>query len=164
MLSLGMEGIVAQIYVAASGAAEMQQLGSVEALAACGLRGDRYANRTGYWCGVDECQVTLIEGEILVRIAEDTGLTIKTGEHRRNIVTWGIRLYHLLGKQFTVGQAVFEYDRPRPPCSHIQAVTGQPGMVKALFSQRGGIGARVLKSGVIRVNDPISVLAREIRV
>jgi len=157
-----MEGVVAQIYIADYQGKPIQQLASVEAVANRGLEGDRYFNRTGYWCGVDECQVTLIEGEFLVRIFEDTNLSVKLGEHRRNIVTWGIRLHQLLGRQFSIGRAIFAYDRPRPPCIHLQAQSNQPGLAKALMGQRGGIGARVLKSGLIQVNDPIAVLTEEL--
>jgi MOSC domain-containing protein YiiM len=124
------------------------------------LRGDRYSNRTGYWSGVDECQVTFIEAEILDRIIEETGLNVGAGEHRRNIVTRGIRLAQLLGKRFAVGKALFEYDRPRPPCQHVQSLTA-PGMARALFGQRGGIGARVVRSGFIQVGDGVVVAGEE---
>jgi len=156
MLSLGMQGVVERIYVAAGGGDPMQELDGVEVLRGCGVRGDRYLNRTGYWSGVDECQITFIEGEILDRIVEETGLKVWAGEHRRNIVTRGIRLAQLLGSRFAIGNALFEYDRPRPPCSHIQSLSA-PGLAKALFGQRGGIGARVVKSGLIRVGDPVEV-------
>jgi MOSC domain-containing protein YiiM len=151
-----MVGAVERIFIAPYSGEPMQESAAVEALMDCGLRGDRYVRRTGYWSGVDECQVTLIEGEVLDSIAEDTGLDILSGEHRRNLVTRGIRLSQLIGRRFAVGQAIFEYDRPRPPCPHIQALT-RPGTARALFGQRGGIGARVLQSGFIQVNDGIWV-------
>jgi MOSC domain-containing protein YiiM len=157
MLSLGMEGKVERIFIAPNSGEPMIELESVEAVLGCGLRGDRYLNRTGHWSGVDECQVTLIEAEILERIAEDTGLPLLAGEHRRNLVTRGVRLPQLLGKQFAVGQAVFEFHRPRPPCSHLHALT-QAGTASALFGQRGGIGARVVRTGLIQVNDLIAVV------
>jgi MOSC domain-containing protein YiiM len=157
MLSFGMEGVVERIFVADYSGNPMQELANVEAIMGCGLRGDRYVIQTGFWSGVDECQVTLIEGEILANIAEDTGLPILAGEHRRNIVTRGIRLQQLLGKRFAVGEALFEFERSRPPCAHIQVLT-PPGTAKALFGQRGGIGARVLKSGWICAGDPIRVV------
>jgi len=156
MLSLGMEGTAEHIYIAPHGGDPMQELASVEALEGRGLQGDRYANQTGYWSGVDECEVTLIESEILGCIAEDAGLAVAAGEHRRNLVTRGIRLAQLLGKRFRIGTAVLEYDRPRPPCPHIQTLT-QEGMTRALFGQRGGIGARIVKSGSIQLHDTIMV-------
>lgn len=161
-LSFSMRGVVEHIFIAPKSGEPMCELTQVAALRGCGLRGDRYMSRTGYWCGVDECQVTFIEGEILDRIAEDHGLMLGQGQHRRNIVTRGIRLAQLLGKTFAVGDAVFEYDRPRPPCSHLQSLHSR-AVVRVLFGQRGGIGARVVKSGLIRTQDEIFVLGHDPR-
>ena len=58
-----MNGIVEKIYIAPAGGANMQALEEAEALAAQGLRADRYCQRAGYWSGVDECEGTLIEAE-----------------------------------------------------------------------------------------------------
>lgn len=151
-----MQGVVEAIYVAPTGAAPMDAVEEIEAVAGGGIQGDRYMTGKGYWSALDECQVTLIEGEILDRIAAETNTRVTQGEHRRNIVTRGIRLYELKGKQFSVGEAVFEFDRPRPPCAYIQSIT-QPGMTRALLGTNGGICARVVKSGVIRVKDAIIV-------
>ena len=151
-----MNGIVEKIYIAPAGGANMQALEEAEALAEQGLRGDRYCQREGYWSGVDECEVTLIEAECLEEIAATTGIRVENGEHRRNLVTRGVRLESLLGRRFRVGEAVLEYDRPRPPCSYIRSLT-EPGMTKAL-ARRGGICARVIQSGIIRRNDAIVVL------
>ena len=151
-----MQGKVERIYVAPQGGVEMQKVSQVEALAGCGLEGDRYCSRTGYWTAVDECQVTLIAAEDLEDIQRSTSVRVDDGEHRRNLITRGIELESLSGKQFQVGQAVLEYDRPRPPCSYIQSIT-QPGMTKALVG-RSGICARVVQSGLIREEDTIAVL------
>jgi MOSC domain-containing protein YiiM len=152
-----MQGIVEEIYITAEGGAPMERVDEVEAIAYSGLRGDRYMKREGYWSGVDECQVTLIERETLDQIALESEIRVAHGEHRRNIVTRGIRLHELRGKQFAIGDAILEYDRPRPPCGYIQSIT-QHGMTRALRGERGGICARVVKSGVIRANDVIRVL------
>ena len=121
-----------------------------------GLEGDRYKEGTGYWTSYgDVCEVTLIEGEDLDEI-ENEGLGVKNGEHRRNIITRGVDLERLRGSRFRIGEAVLEYDRPRPPCKHIQDMT-EPGMTRAL-KRRGGICARVVEGGLIRLRDEISVL------
>ena len=151
-----MQGTVKAIYIVGEGGAPMQKLDQVKALADCGLEGDRYCKRAGYWTGVDECQATLIAAEDLEEITRTTDVRIQNGEHRRNLITRGIRLDSLQGKMFQVGEAVFEYDRPRPPCGYIQEIT-QPGMTQALMG-RGGICARVVRSGLIRVGDSIVVL------
>jgi MOSC domain-containing protein YiiM len=143
------------IFIAPGGSEPMQRLDEVRAIAHRGLEGDRYLTRTGYWSGVDECEVTLIEGEALDDIIDSIGLSVANGEHRRNLVTRGIRLSHLTGRRFTVGEAVFAYDRPRPPCRYIATIT-EPGMTKAL-GKRGGICARVVTSGIVRVGDAVEV-------
>lgn len=151
------KGRVQAIYVARAGGAPMEAVQEVEAVADTGLRGDRYAEQTGYWSGVDECQVTLIEGEMIDQIDSETDVEIEHGEHRRNIITRGVRLFDFAGKRFSVGEAVLEYDRPRPPCRYVEALT-QPGMMAALAGGRGGICARVIESGAIRVNDDIDII------
>lgn len=151
-----MSGAVVKIFVAPGGGVPMQAVEEIEAVAGRGLKGDRYSQRNGYWTDVDECEVTLIESECLEEIRAKAGVSVESGEHRRNIITQGIRLDSLLGKRFQVGTAIFEYDRPRPPCGYIESLTEQ-GMTRALLG-RGGICARVVASGIIRPNDPIEVL------
>lgn len=151
-----MRGIVEEIYIAAGGGAKMERVSQVEAMARSGLSGDRYCGRRGTYSGMDECQVTLIEAEDLEEIAQAMGIHVRNGEHRRNLITRGIKLEDLSGKRFQIGHAVLEYDRPRPPCNYIQSIT-EPGMTRALVG-RGGICARVIQSGVIREKDPLTIL------
>jgi len=151
-----MDGIIKKIFIAAQGGTAMQAVEEVEAIVDGGLHGDRYANSRGYYSGIDECQVTLIESEDLEEIRQTKGLHVENGEHRRNLVTHGIRLESLLGKRFQIGEAMLVYDRPRPPCGYIESIT-EPGMTRALIG-RGGVCARVVKSGKIRTNDPIVIL------
>ncbi len=133
----------------------MRKVDEAEAVAGMGLKGDRYCERTGCYSGGDECQVTLIEAEELEAIAADSGLRVLDGEHRRNIVTRGVRLDALAGHAFRVGDAVLAFDRPRPPCAYIQSIT-EPGMTRALAG-RSGICAQVVKGGIIRPGDDIAV-------
>ena len=56
-----------------------------------------------------------------------------------------------------VGGAVLKYDRPRPSCQSVEALTRR-GMMFALAQGRGGICARVVASGTMRENDSIEVL------
>ena len=137
----------------------MQSVEQIEAVEGSGLRGDRYPEGTGHWVPVDVCQVTLIEGEELARIQSATGVKVLNGEHRRNLVTRGVRLEELLGRRFQVGETVFEYDRPRPPCRYIASIT-EWGMTNALGGS-AGICARVVRAGVIRREDALTVLETE---
>ena len=153
-----LRGTVEEIYITDRGSAPMERVDEVEAVAGKGLSGDRYMLGTGYWSSYDLCQVTLIAAEDVEHIARETDLEITAGQHRRNIITRGIDLDDLAGKTFRVGEALLEYDRPRPPCRYVQSIT-QPGMTKALGG-RAGICCRILESGTIRPNDAIVVTER----
>ena len=151
-------GTVEAIFVGPDGGAPMRRVGTVAAIADHGLEGDRYCDRTGYWSGLDDCQVTLIESEALDDIADQYGVDVSEGQHRRNIVTRGLSFSALPGRYLRVGNAVLAYDRPRPPCRYIESIT-EPGMARALAARRGGICVRVVESGNIGVGDLIQVVA-----
>ena len=123
-----------------------------------GSLGIATARRTGYWSGLDYCQVTLIEGEALDQITETYGVDVTAGQHRRNIVTRGLPFGSLIGVQLSIGEAVLAYDRPRPPCRYLESIT-EPGMTRALAARRGGICMRIVKSGTIGVADVVKVIA-----
>ncbi len=151
-----MNGVVEEIYITPEGSAAMQRVEEVRTIEGCGIEGDRYCEGTGFWTPYgDVCEVTLIESEDLDYIQNELGISVKNGEHRRNVVTSGIRLGDLRRKRFRIGEAVLEYDRPRPPCKHVQDLS-EPGMTRALKG-RGGICARVVEAGRIRVRDVIEV-------
>jgi MOSC domain-containing protein YiiM len=151
-----MEGSVEGIYVARKGSASMERVEEVRTIEGCGIEGDRYCEGTGFWTTYgDVCEVTLISSEDLDYIQSELGIRVKGGEHRRNIVTRGIRLEDLRRKRFRIGEALLEYDRSRPPCRHVQDLS-EPGMTRALKG-RGGICARVVEGGKIRARDTIGV-------
>lgn len=150
-----MRGVVEEIYVTGEGGAAMERVGEAR-LVGGGIEGDRYREGTGYWTGLDYvCEVTLISAEDLEEIEHEHGIRVKDGEHRRNVVVRGLDLDELRGRRFRVGEAVLEYDRPRPPCRHVRELT-EPGMTRALKG-RGGICARVIVPGAIRAGDAIEV-------
>jgi MOSC domain-containing protein YiiM len=151
-----MKGVVEGIYVAREGSATMERVDEARTIEGCGIEGDRYCEGTGFWTPYgDVCEVTLIESEDLDYIQRELGITVENGEHRRNIVTSGIRLGDLRRKRFRIGETMLEYDRPRPPCRHVQELS-EPGMTRALKG-RGGICARVVEAGTIRTQDTIEL-------
>src|ERR1051325_2044079 len=150
-------GVIEKFFITGKGGEPMQPVDEIEAVESKGLRGDRYLKRTGYWTAVDECQVTLIQAEDLDEITRTTPLRVLNGEHRRNLVTRGVSSLELVNQRFQIGEAILEYDRPRPPCTYIQRLTQQPGLTAAL-GHRGGSCARVVRSGKTRVNDAIVTL------
>lgn len=152
-----MTGIVEEIYVTPQGSEDMKLVGEVDTIEGCGIEGDRYCEGTGFWTQYgDVCQVTLISAEDLDYIERELDIHVKNGQHRRNIITRGLDLSDLRGARFKVGEAILEYDRPRPPCRHVQELT-EPGMTRALRG-RGGICARVVRAGKIQSGDIIETV------
>jgi MOSC domain-containing protein YiiM len=152
-----MAGFVQGMFFAPEGGAEMQSVQAVTALEGCGLEGDRYCAGTGHWSRFGRvCEVTFIAAEDLDDIERETGVGVKNGEHRRNVVTRGISLKALRrGERFRVGEVAFEYRGPRSVCRYIERLT-EPGMTQALKG-RGGICASVIENGTVRVGDEIEV-------
>jgi MOSC domain-containing protein YiiM len=155
-MGVWMKGVVEGIYVTPEGSRTMERVDEVTTVEGCGIEGDRYCEGTGFWTRYgDVCQVTLIEAEDLDFIESELGISVRDGQHRRNVVTRGIRLLDLRKKRFRVGEALLEFDRSRPPCRHVQDLS-EPGMTRAL-KNRGGICARVVEAGRIRAHDAIEV-------
>jgi MOSC domain-containing protein YiiM len=151
-----MAGFVQGIFLAPEGGVPMKSVRVATALEGCGLEGDRYCAGTGHWSRFGRvCEVTFIAAED--DIERETGVGVKNGEHRRNVVTRGISLKALRrGERFRVGEVAFEYQGPRSVCRYIERLT-EPGMTQALKG-RGGICARVIENGTVRVGDEIEVL------
>ncbi len=123
-----MAGFVQDIFCAPEGGVEMKSVQAATALENCGLEGDRYCAGTGHWSRFGRvCEVTFIAAEDLDDIERETGVGVKNGEHRRNVVTRGISLKSLRrGERFQVGEVVFEYRGPRSVCRYIEQWTCTP--------------------------------------
>lgn len=122
-----------------------------------GIEGDRYWSEGGTFskASTPDNQVTLIEEEALVAVARDYGVTVKPGETRRNIVTRGVALNHLVGRPFRVGGALLEGLELCEPCGHLAKLT-TPRLREALV-HRGGLRCRIVESGEARPGDAIDV-------
>ena len=131
--------------------APMIKLDSVGAIAGKGLKGDRYASKNG------KRQVTLIQGEHLLAIASLLGReSVEPELLRRNLVVTGINLLALKDKQFQVGSALLEYTGLCHPCSAMETTFGAGGY--NAVRGHGGITARILESGEIKIGDDVSAL------
>ena len=143
------------IYIAESAGQPMRSINTVEAISSQGLVGDRYLNKTGYWDPVEGCQVTLISEDDLRLASKGNELSFDNGQHRRNLVVSGIKTSSLKGKEFNIGDALFSYEKPRPPCGYLNKIEGR-GMSLAL-SYNSGICIRIIRSGKICVGDALVV-------
>jgi MOSC domain-containing protein YiiM len=142
------------IYTAPAGGEPMEPHDAIDAVDG-GLAGDRYCTGRGFYSPFDVCQVTFVQAEALESIADQTQLSVLDGQHRRNIVVRGGDVHDLLDHRFSLGSATFEGTRPRPPCRHVEQVSDQDGLMRALANGNGGICARVAEPGSFAVGDKI---------
>jgi len=122
----------------------------VEATTDRGLEGDHYSKISG------KRQVTLIQAEHLDAVASMLGIdTIKPETARRNVVVRGINLLALKDKNFKLGDVTLAFTGLCHPCSRMETLLG-PGGYNAMRGH-GGITARVLHGGFIRVGNAVGV-------
>jgi MOSC domain-containing protein YiiM len=149
-------GEVLSIHVAPKAGARMESLSRVEAIAGLGLVGDRYFTGNGYWSknsGVSR-EVTLIEIEAVAAMAHERGIEIAPHAARRNLVTRGVPLNHLVGHEFQVGAVWLRGTRLCEPCQYLEGLTVK-GVLSGLI-HRGGLRADIVTGGIIHVGDFIT--------
>lgn len=151
------EGKVEAIFIGPNVGQPMKLVEAVAAVAGCGLEGDRNWQGEGgapKSKGPDR-EVTLIEAEALDALKREDGIVIEPAESRRNILTRGVPLNHLVDRQFQVGSVVLRGIRLCEPCGHLESLT-RPGVMKGLI-HRGGLRARIVSGGTLHVGDAVEI-------
>jgi MOSC domain-containing protein YiiM len=149
------KGIVVSIHVASSANEPTVPINEANVVVGKGIEGDRYFHEKGFYSDRKgpHREVTLIEIEAIEALKRDSGIDLRPGETRRNIVTRGVPLNHLVDKEFRVGDVTLRGIRLCEPCTHLEGLT-QKGVLAGLI-HRGGLRAQVIEEGTIRVGDPI---------
>lgn len=120
---------------------------------ATGITGDHYSKAEG------NRQVTLIQSEHLDTVASILQKpTIDPALLRRNIVIEGINLLALKDKQFKIGEAILETTGLCHPCSRMETNLGEGGY--NAMRGHGGITAKVIKSGIVKLGDKVQAIPR----
>ena len=132
--------------------APLQSVNEAEAVPEYGLEGDHFHGQ-----GNGKRQVTLIQGEHLDAVGAFLNCpSADPSLARRNIVVRGINLFSLKDRRFRVGSALLEHSGPCHPCSRMEENFGRGGY--NAMRGHGGITARVLEGGTIRVGDTVEKL------
>jgi len=151
-----MRGSVENIFISRAAAGPMESVAHARVVAGKGLEGDRYYSAAGTWSKPGQySEITLIESEALEALARDYKIALRAGESRRNFVTRGVALNHLVGRRFRIGSVEFEGTKLADPCSHLERLT-KPG-VKFGLTHRGGLCARALADGIVERGAAIEI-------
>ena len=148
------EGRLLAIAIHPSKAAPMAPRDSVAVVAGSGIVDDYYSlGKHGSGVVRPDQQVTLIEAEAIAAACHDYKLEFDHLATRRNLLTEGAPLNHLVGKDFSVGEVILRGVELCEPCGHVEKLT-IPGIKQSLI-HRGGLRAQVVRSGTLQVGDVI---------
>lgn len=121
-----------------------------EAIVGVGLRGD---HRDGKAPSDAKRQVTLVQAEHFPVMSALAERDVTPADLRRNLVVSGLNLLALKDERFYVGNVLLEGTGPCHPCSRMEENLGEGGY--NVVRGHGGITARVLTGGIIRVGDEV---------
>ena len=146
---------IERIFVATAPRAPQIEVPSVRVVVGKGIEGDRHFGKRK----VPGENLTLVEAEELEAFAQEQGVPVDLSGSRRNIVTRGVRLNDLVGREFRLGTALLRGVELCEPCSvmgRLYALPEWPGprTVRQML-HRAGLRADVLQTGVFTVGDTL---------
>ncbi len=136
--------------------APIQVVPTADVVRGNGIVGDRYNGKSG------TRDITLIQAEHLPAIAAMVGReTVDPADLRRNLVVSGLNLLALKDHQVQIGnEVVLAVTGQCHPCSKMETTLG-PGGYNAVRGH-GGLTARVIRGGTIRVGDTVRVITEKV--
>lgn len=143
--------IIERIFLAGKAGEPQIEVRTIDVVAGAGIEGDRYFGAK------DEPgqNITLVEAEEIEAFGAEAGRGIDLSSTRRNLVTRGVRLKDLVGREFTVGNVRLRGVELCEPCGglghRLSSVDFTPAAVVRRFVHRAGIRADVVCSGSITV-------------
>ena len=122
----------------------MVSLAEARAVPGRGLDGDRYSRAAGTFSKGHEpdSELTLIESEALEALAREHSVALAPSDARRNLVTRGVALNELTGREFTVGEVRVRAPGLCEPSTHLVRLTGQPARCSRRLPIVAGSGHR----------------------
>jgi len=119
----------------------------IHCVAGRGIEGDRFFDYKENYKG----QITFFAAEVFEDLCHKLGVNGKSpGVTRRNVITAGADLNSLIGKEFEIQGVRFEGVAECSPCYWMDAAIA-PG-AEAALQGRGGLRARILTDGILRVD------------
>ena len=144
-------GKVVEIAISKSFKGKMESVTSIEVIAGEGIIKDRHFKKNNNKIN----QITLIEIENIKYYNQVEKVLIPSIDFRRNIITEGIKLNQLLGKEFLIGSVKLKAHDLCRPCKYLQERLKQKNFIKELL-QKGGIRCEVLNNGKINIGSNIT--------
>jgi len=154
---------IERIFISTDAGGSQGEQEQIELVAGCGIVGDRNFGLSK-WPGQN---LTLIEAEEIESFLNEHNLPHDLTISRRNLITRGVRLNDLVGKEFQLGGVVLKGIELCEPCGslgeRLSSLTGSdlkdsglsPKLVIQRFMGRGGLRVDALTSGIINLGATI---------
>ncbi|MFV8819800.1 MOSC domain-containing protein [Haliea sp. E17] len=152
-----MPGEILAIYTARTGEQPVRQ-DAVEVEANRGVVGDRYYDGSGTFSEKlqdnRKSEITFIAAEEVDAFNAATGESLGYGEPRRNVVTRGVDLQSLIGREFAIGSARFLGMERCEPCAHLASTVNARVLPHLVHT---GLRAAILASGTLSAGQAIEL-------
>ena len=144
---------IVNICITSESGKKMEEINSIKVIANKGIVNDRYFKEDND----KNIQITLIESENVDYYNKISGTNLIPTDFRRNVITKGISLNKLIGKEILLGDVRLKVHDLCEPCRYLQELLGEKNLVKKLLN-RGGLRCELLTNGKININDLIRIL------
>jgi MOSC domain-containing protein YiiM len=142
---------IERIFIRPPGGNPTVERKSVRVVAGAGIEGDRYFDARGE----PGQNVTFVEAEVIEAFAQEHRRPVELSATGRNVVTRGVRLNELAGREFVVGSVRFRGVELCEPCLNLGEVLASPALSPASvvkhWVHRGGLRADALTGGELYV-------------
>tara|TARA_B100000029_G_scaffold82872_1_gene73875 strand:+ start:269 stop:712 length:444 start_codon:yes stop_codon:yes gene_type:complete len=132
---------------------DLEDMDSINVIANKGIINDRYFSDDND----NDIQLTLIEKENIDYYNSISNSDIPYINFRRNIITSGIQLNDLVGKELFIGNVKIKAHRLCDPCKYLQDKLNDNNLVKKLLN-KGGLRCQIISDGLISVEDEINII------
>lgn len=138
------------IFIAEKSLGKQLQVDKINLITGKGIVGDRNFNKAK-WPGQN---ITFIEMEEIEAFNNNYQQRIQLADTRRNVITQGIRLNDLVGKEFLIGDVRFKGVELCEPCAILGKLLSNDTLTKKevvkAFTHKSGLRADVLSDGEIQ--------------
>ena len=125
-----------------------------------GIVGDRYHERALEFLAVGDQvpsnHISVISKEELAGFLERNNAEIDYADFRRNVLTSGIDLRELIGRQFKLGSALCQGIEDCDPCVFLAATVHRSVLPE--MKEKAGLRAIILEDGDLKIGDTITLL------
>ena len=155
-----MNPTVENIFITKTRREQPHEIEAVKLEAGKGIVGDRYHERALEFLAVGDQvpsnHISVISKEELAGFLERNNAEIDYADFRRNVLTSGIDLRELIGRQFKLGSALCQGIEDCDPCAFLAATVHRSVLPE--LKEKAGLRAIILEDGDLKIGDTIILI------